>query len=144
VLIGDGGATSKVFEALLNGNGTPSDELNSTIVGHCRSGCQKIKLLFFGPYGLISAQNLSGKFDWKPNTKINRYNVAVSPTIPVDILKNIRRTKNVSFSALALGLSGRALTKFMKEAGYEVPETVYCNLPRLVNGRTLTKLTNHV
>jgi len=145
IFLGDGTAVAKVFGELLNGEKRVSDELNSNHVSlFWSSAWNKIKLYFFGPYELICFGNLGSKLGWEPNTKIIRYNAAVTPTIPLEMIKNIRIAHKANFSAVVMVLIGRALNKFMKEAGYEVPERVCCTLARVVDSHPGTKLRNHM
>jgi len=144
VIPGDGAAVASVFQEVFNGEKTVSKPMGSRSVGYCASALNKLKIYFFGPNKLITTGRLASNYGWKPNSKINKYNAAVSPTIPVEMFKNMRTNYNANFSAVAILLIGRALYKFMREAGYELPEAVLCALPRSADSQPHTKLRNRV
>jgi len=137
-------ALANVLQELFNGENKLSKALDSRNGAYCSSVLHKIKSYFFGPYELLTIGRLGSKFSWKLNAKKNRHNAAVTPTIPKKFFKNIQTAYEANFSAVALALTGRALYKFMQEAGYEVPDTVSCSLARVVDSHPFKKLRNHV
>ena len=138
---GDGTALSQVFTEYLGGKRKKIAPLQD-------SGCSfwtQFRKYFFGPYMLCSQEIRARSYIWKPaGSEVTwNYNLAASPTIPLSIIKNIKKAHDASFSAIILTAFGKALRIFLTEAGHVAPPIMNCNSSRAVPGHPLT-LRNHL
>jgi len=140
---GDGFAVSEVMREFLDGK----KKSNNLLTKKHKASLpiwNKLQTYFYGPYNIYKSGSEANARIWSPCT--NRawaYNIAASPTIPTDLIKSIKNVHNVSFVAVILAAFGKALSKYLTEAGHQPPETMNLNHPIALPDHP-QKLTNYV
>ncbi|CAG7825296.1 unnamed protein product [Allacma fusca] len=71
------------------------------------------------------------------------HHVALTPRIPLDIIKDLKNQHNTSFTCILLAAFAGGIRKFMIEHQYKVPRSIHCLTPLPMPGHP-SKLRNHL
>jgi len=103
--------------------------------------------LFLAPHEFISETlDAVDVPTWKvPEDKLRKtFNFGVSPMIPLEEIKQVRRITKATFTAVILECFTGALRRFMSEAGHAVPKEIHCVTPLPMDGHPGRKMRNHM
>lgn len=106
-----------------------------------------IGFLFLAPYEFISETlDAHDVPTWKVKEAnlTKNFNFGVSPMIPLEEIKQVRKLAKASFTAVILACFTGALRRFMTEAGHKVPKRIHCVTPLPMAGHPGRKMRNHM
>jgi hypothetical protein len=103
--------------------------------------------LFLAPYEFFSETlDANDVPTWKVKEAnlTKNFNFGISPMIPLEKIKEVRKLTKASFTAVILECFTAGLRRFMTEAGHEIPKKIHCITPLPMAGHPGRKMRNHM